>query len=110
MGPTRTGKTEWARSLGPHMYFNNMFNIDLWDPQAEYAVFDDIDWKYFPAKKSFLGAQKQFCLADKYRKKRLLKWGKPCIILCNPEDAPTEWAITWYRENCIQEQIYNKLY
>lgn len=26
-GPTRLGKTEWARSLGTHMYFNGMCNF-----------------------------------------------------------------------------------
>ena len=51
--PSRFGKTEWARSLGCHMYFNNMINLDDWNPKADYIIFDDIDWKFMPNKKAF---------------------------------------------------------
>lgn len=87
--PTRFGKTVWARSLGKHMYFGGMFNLDDWDETAEYIVFDDFEWDYFKRwKKNFFGAQKCFVLTDKYRKKITVNWGKPCIYLCNEEQHP----------------------
>jgi DNA replication protein DnaC len=30
IGPTQTGKTQWARSLGKHSYFQSMFSLDYW--------------------------------------------------------------------------------
>lgn len=38
--------------------------------------------------KPFFGAQKEFILCDKYMKKRRVKWGKPCIFLCNDDNDP----------------------
>lgn len=52
------------------MYFNGMLMLDLWDSDAEYAIFDDFeDWSRFYNYKQFLGAQKEFILTDKYIKK-----------------------------------------
>ncbi|TPX44294.1 hypothetical protein SeMB42_g04385 [Synchytrium endobioticum] len=39
IGDTRLGKALWARSLGHHMYFCNLFNMDMWDETA--FRFDD---------------------------------------------------------------------
>lgn len=81
--PSRYGKTEWARSLGRHMYYNAYFNLDDWDADAKYIIFDDLPWERVPAKKAFFGAQRQFTLTDKYRRKITVHWGKPLIFLCN---------------------------
>lgn len=112
VGESRLGKTEWARSLGPHTYFNSMFNLDDWNPDGKYLVIDDIEWKWVPAKKALLGAQQQFTLTDKYRKKVTLSWGKPCIYLCNRDmdvfNTCEEWH--WLKENCIYVRLDNKLY
>lgn len=89
IGGTRLGKTEWARSLGRHMYWCGQFNLDDWDDGAEYAVLDDFGgFKFFPHWKGWLGGQREFVVTDKYRKKKTVKWGKPAIWLCNPEDDP----------------------
>ncbi|UPW41528.1 replication associated protein [Peromfec virus RodF8_90] len=88
LGESRLGKTEWARSLGPHMYFCGMLNLDDWDDDAKYIVLDDFDIKFFPQWKSFFGAQKSFVLTDKYRQKRTVSWGRPCIWVCNFEGHP----------------------
>lgn len=112
VGASRLGKTEWARSLGTHTYFNSMFNLDDWNPMADYLVIDDIEWKYVPAKKALLGAQAQFTMTDKYRKKVTLTWGKPCIYLCNKDmDVynSCEEAM-WLRDNCVYVILHNKLY
>jgi len=50
VGPSRIGKTTWARSLGSHMYMGGGFNLDDWKSDVEYLVCDDITWQYFPNK------------------------------------------------------------
>ena len=88
IGPTRSGKTEWARSLGKHMYFNNLLNLDDWDESADYIILDDFTsdiLKYLPCWKCFFGSQKEFTLTDKYRGKKTVRWGKPMIWLSNED-------------------------
>jgi hypothetical protein len=46
---SRTGKTHWARSLGPHIYMHRTLNQPLIhdcvsDGEAQYIVLDDIPW------------------------------------------------------------------
>jgi len=109
-GDSKTGKTAWARSLGRHMYFNGRFNINNWDDDAQYAVFDDFyDWTtFYPIYKQFLGAQFQFDLTGKYARERQVTWGKPCIILNN---TPITWPDpNWIRLNCIQVTLTANLY
>lgn len=104
IGATRIGKTEWARSLGRHMYFNGMFNLEDYDETVDYIIFDDFDWEYFGSKKQWWGAQREFTVTDKYRKKKTIKWGKPMIYLCNPEEDPfintKMTSHDWFRQNC----------
>lgn len=108
-GPTRTGKTALARSLGQHMYFNGLFNIDDWNPDAKYAIFDDFfDWSKFSQYKQWLGAQHQFTATDKYRKKRTLIWGKPCILLSN--QLPGFGDMDWVRSNCFILNVMGPLF
>jgi len=105
VGKSRIGKTEWARSLGKAMYFCGQFNLDDWDESADYIILDDFNIKFFPQWKSFLGGQKQFVLTDKYRKKRTVKWGKPCIWLCNIDGSPgralSRDELDWIDVNCL---------
>lgn len=113
-GPSRLGKTQWARSLGRHIYWPNSSNIDEWDPEAEYLVIDDIDYKFIPCKKGLLGAQEYVTLTDKYRKKKTLKWGKPCILLCNEDQDPFNFIVTdekrWLEANTIYSKITMPLF
>lgn len=112
LGPTRIGKTHWARSLGEHMYFNHLFNIDLWNPQAKYIIFDDMEIDYIPALKAFWGAQQEFTLTDKYRKKRNIQFGKPMIFLCNEDFDPRKsklWSL-WHSNNCTFVEVENNFY
>lgn len=117
IGPSRTGKTEWARSLGRHMYFCNYFNLELWDDQAEYAVFDDMDIdpdvpleKYFRSWKCFFGAQKEFTVTDKYCRKRNVKWGKPIIWISNNELNCNSNTLNYIRANSVRVNVLNDLY
>ena len=55
-GPSQTGKTTWARSLGAHIYQVGLLSGSecMKAPDVEYAVFDDIrgGMKFFPSFKS----------------------------------------------------------
>lgn len=115
VGPSRTGKTEWARSLGEkHLYWNGSIDLGTFDPQAQYSIFDDFDWKYLPYKKQFGGGQKQFVVTDKYRKKKTITWGKPSIFIWNPDNNPwndfTAKEIDWWMVNCIRVVITEPLF
>lgn len=93
-GPSRTGKTQLARSLGKHVYWNGYFNLSDFDDTVQYAIFDDWeDWTKFTQYKQWLGAQEQFTATDKYMRKRTIHWGKPCIVLSNsePNFSDTDW-------------------
>lgn len=84
-GPTRLGKTEWARSLGKHIYWRNNVNLDEWDDDAEYLVIDDIDFKWLPAPKSYLTCMGETTVTDKYMKKVRIFNNKPCIYIVNED-------------------------
>nr|QXN75627.1 MAG: replication associated protein [Genomoviridae sp.] len=114
-GESRTGKTIWARSLGMlrsslipilgrHSYFQGHFNLDEYDDDCEYAIFDDIagNFKYFPNYKGWLGCQKTITVTDKYKPKRKINWGRPCILLCN-DDPGSDPCVdyNWLEANCF---------
>lgn len=108
VGVSRLGKTEWARSLGPHMYWNGYFDLSLWNDDADYAIFDDISTDNFKQYKQWLGAQRQFTATDKYMRKRQLLWGKPCIFLAN--QIPDFDDRDWINANCSIVQLRNPLF
>lgn len=105
-GPTRTGKTTWARSLGTHIYTVGLISGEelMKAPEVEYAVFDDMRGgiKFFPAYKEWFGAQEYVTVKQLYRDPKLVKWGKPCIWLSNTdprlEMQPDE--VSWFEGNC----------
>lgn len=86
VGPSKTGKTQWARSLGRHMFMRENFNLDDWDQDADYVVLDDLPMDKVPGWKVLLGSMGDMVLYDRYRPKKHVRWGpkKCCIILCNP--------------------------
>lgn len=105
-GPTRMGKTLWARSLGNHAYFGGLFSLD--EPiteETQYAIFDDFGGlKFLPTFKFWLGHQKEFYVTDKYKGKKKVYWGKPSIWLSNEnpldEFGLKDTDIEWLRGNC----------
>jgi len=111
VGASRTGKTEWARSLGSHVYYNGLFNLDDWNSEASYVVFDDFNIEFVPQYKSWFGAQKTFTVTDKYRKKRTINWGKPLIWIGN-EDPRNGKNVDrdWMAMNAIFVFIRDNLY
>lgn len=113
-GPSRTGKTMWARSLGRHIYFGGLFNLDqVTDLTVEYAIFDDINGglEFFHSYKSWLGHQAEFTCTDKYRGKKQITWGKPAIYLSNNDPRDDKGADrTWLEANCDFHYIQYPLY
>lgn len=116
-GPTRLGKTTWARSLGSHVYFGGLFSAgEAADNQgtAKYAVMDDIAGgiKFFPRYKDWLGCQKQFQLKVLYREPRLFDWGRPCIWCSNvdPRCGMTLDEVDWMEGNCIFVEITTTIF
>lgn len=103
-GPSRLGKTIWARSLGNHAYFGGLFSLDESIDDVAYAVFDDMQGgiEFFHAYKFWLGHQRQFYATDKYKRKKLITWGKPAIWLANTDPREDRGAdVGWLEANCI---------
>lgn len=88
IGPSRYGKTAWARSLGHHIFWRQSTNLDTWNEEAKYLIIDDIDWKFLSNKKCWLTAMGENTVTDRYRPKRDIVNYKPCIYLCNPDQDP----------------------
>nr|AIY31172.1 AC1 protein [Tomato yellow leaf curl virus] len=99
-GDSRTAKTMWARSLGPHNYLcghldlsPKVYSNDVW-----YNVIDDVDPHCLKHFKEFMGAQRHWQSNTKYGKPIQIKGGIPPIFLCNP--GPT----SSYREYLDEEK------
>ncbi|ADV15495.1 replication-associated protein [Solanum mosaic Bolivia virus] len=90
-GDSRTGKTMWARALGPHNYLSGHldFNSRVYSNKAEYNVIDDVSPHYLKMKhwKELIGAQKDWQSNCKYGKPVQIKGGIPSIVLCNPGEG-----------------------
>nr|WER78639.1 C1 [Tomato yellow leaf curl virus] len=99
-GDSRTGKTMWARSLGPHNYLCGHLDLSpkVYSNDAWYNVIDDVDPHYLKHFKEFMGAQKDWQSNTKYGKPIQIKGGIPTIFLCNP--GPT----SSYREYLDEEK------
>ncbi|QDJ95247.1 replication-associated protein [Capybara virus 20_cap1_494] len=117
VGPSKTGKTQWARSLGRHMFMRENFNLDDWDEDADYIVLDDLPMAKVPGWKVLLGSMGDMVLYDRYRPKKHVRWGpkKCCIILCNPGvdwrfspewKAESEWCNINVEVIEIQDNLY----
>ncbi|APB03049.1 Rep [Common bean mottle virus] len=85
-GSSRTGKTLWARSLGPHNYLCGHIDLNprIYSNDAWYNVIDDVDPHYLKHFKEFMGAQRNWQSNCKYGKPIQIKGGIPTIFLCNP--------------------------
>jgi len=109
IGPSRLGKTCYARSINPnHNYFKGDFSLNYYDVTADYHVFDDINFKTFDMK-GWIGPD-DFIAKGKYLKDRLIKGGKPVIILCNEYPVLKGGRLTWWLDNTTRVYVRSKLY
>jgi hypothetical protein len=105
IGPSKLGKSLVARSFGKHNYFHGQWSVDAYDESAIYNVFDDLPGMLNSFDfKQFLGAQHDIIVTDKYKKKRMLSNGKPCIYISNTDPLTTRKGKEhreWLLANCI---------
>lgn len=94
-----------------------MFNLNVWDNDAEYLILDDIPFEFIGGggmRKALWGSQKELTLSDKFLRKRSVKWNKPMIILCNGgEDyrfKTSGYEKEWYDGNSHVVEINEKLW
>nr|WLD30035.1 Rep [Begomovirus spathoglottis 2] len=85
-GDSRTGKTLWARSLGPHNYLCGHMDLSprVYSNDAWFNIIDDVDPHFLKHFKELLGAQRDWQSNTKYGKPVQIKGGIPSIVLCNP--------------------------
>nr|QCT23848.1 AC1 [Sweet potato leaf curl Hubei virus] len=88
-GPSRVGKTVWARSLGPHNYLCGHLDLSpkVYSNDAWYNVIDDVNPHYLKHFKEFIGGQRNWQSNCKYGKPVQIKGGIPSIVLCNPGEG-----------------------
>lgn len=111
VGASRLGKTNWARSLGPHMFWRSQVNYGDWNPDARYIVIDDIDWRFIPQKKGILTQMGEITLTDKYVKKLKVINNKPAIVLTNNEPEFETDSEYWLgTPNCVLVRITEPLF
>ena len=116
VGPSRLGKTEWARSLGHHVYWNAYYRLDDWDDRARLVVVDDVAGLDIKSAhwRALIGGQKEFVMTDKYRGKKKINGGKAVIILCNPDmdfyPGLDQNCRDWFDINVDRIYLTNKLF
>nr|ABC74546.1 replication initiation protein [Tomato chino La Paz virus] len=112
-GDSRTGKTMWARALGPHNYLSGHldFNPRVYSNEVEYNVIDDVTPQYLKMKhwKELIGAQRDWQSNCKYGKPVQIKGGIPSIVLCNPGEGASYKSFLDKEDNAALKDwtIYN---
>ncbi|AAR98597.1 Rep protein [Tomato yellow leaf curl Thailand virus] len=121
-GDSRTGKTMWARSLGPHNYLCGHLDLSpkAYNNDAWFNVIDDVDPHYLKHFKEFMGAQGDWQSNTKYGKPVQIKGGIPTIFLCNPgpnssykeylEEEKNSALRNWAIKNAIFVTLQGPLY
>ncbi|KAL7628484.1 hypothetical protein AAE478_002687 [Parahypoxylon ruwenzoriense] len=86
VGPTRTGKTMWAQSLGPHVICNGDYSLQSLRSafEAGYAIFKHIDIHTFPWPK-FVTGKPFIRIWDRYELAEYIGWGIPSIFVFNED-------------------------
>lgn len=115
VSPSRYGKTEWARTIDMHTYMRGKFDLEQWNYQAKYFVWDDVEWQFLPNKKEYVGCQSTITINPKYKRVVTLQFGIPVIFLTNSDirnklSANDGIEIDFFNDNCITLVLTTKLY
>lgn len=117
IGPTKLGKTEWARSIGRHIYWKGMCKLDdLERTDYDYIVIDDVDWEFVPnsIKKSVLLGTGDCIVTDKYVKKLAVTANKPVIYIMNPPDAYDQqggfYNSPYWQDNTFVYEVVSRMW
>lgn len=101
VGPSMTGKTSLARSLGTHWYMASNWNLKkICDNDNIYGVVDDLTWDSLRFNyKGLLGRQTDVTFTDKYCRKTEFKFGFPVIVCTNTLPPFTPEERDWLKFN-----------
>ncbi|HUD05853.1 MAG TPA: hypothetical protein VMR18_03000 [Candidatus Saccharimonadales bacterium] len=119
VGPTLLGKTQWARSLGRHIYWKGSINVKnlTTNRDYQYIVIDDIDWQYIPEviKKNVLLGTGDATVVQKYMAPTDIYQNKPCIFIMNPLDESYDqlgyfFNSGYWAANTVVIKIKHKLF
>lgn len=92
IGPSRTGKTSWARSIGQHIYCMSALipsAVKNKPKDIEYILFDDIEQSTLDKSqlsscwRVFVGCQGYLTVNEKYKPQETVNWGIPSIWCLN---------------------------
>jgi hypothetical protein len=112
IGPSRTFKTTWAKSLGPHISPDGLYLPALRSAfEADYAIFHNVDIPTFPWQKFTSGKPFIRISCDKYRPAEYIIWGIPSIFILNedPRSALEESLCNLWNSRVITVQISQSL-
>lgn len=138
VGPSRYGKTAFARSLGRHVYLNTRWNARLLsganESDVRYIVVDDIDRTAIlsdgfggsdglPSRgnsvirqpwRSLLGGQSDINVTDKYVKTIVLRGAMPLIYLANEAndftDSLSNSELDYFDKNVVRVNVTQPLF
>lgn len=118
VGPTRTGKTAFARSLGPHVYVSGAFDATSFKSgEYRFFVFDDVAPIAESLKrmwKQWFGGQRDFTVTGKYVKPFRVSGGVPSILALNEDDYEEHFKAKldndWSKENIVTVFVRTPLY
>jgi hypothetical protein len=122
-GPSGTGKTVLARSLGKHMYFRLSINFQKWETVHghAYVVMDDVDWNgdaKYPRDmlKAILSGQDVFEQCSAHAFNRTILHGRGVIAVMNNETQGEKALIQkwkddpWIRGNVVFHEVSQRLF
>lgn len=118
VGPSRLGKTEWARSLGAHAFCRGGWDAEVFKSFYDYIVFDDFDFSYLFSKstslaKAFFGCQGDVTITGKYVKSFTCNTNCPVICLMNPDqfmDHRDFFFSDWGKDNIVVVHLFTPLF
>ncbi|KAH8203902.1 hypothetical protein TruAng_001966 [Truncatella angustata] len=113
VGPSKYGKTEWAKSFGRPIVMQSKFVYDLMTSECTHIVLNDIDLRKFENWRDFMGCQMEVAIDGKYREEKMMDWGKPAIFTANADNNPLkdEAVAQYFKESggtlvVIEERMF----